>query len=247
VTVFWMLMNTDPAVSEPTSKPEVRQAIRYAINYQDYLALGGLGSAQPPSIIPAGFLGALDKSAAITTDLAKAKDLLAKAGYKDGFKIKMSYPADRTKNGVKFETLAQKMKTDLAQVNIQVELDPKTTSAWLSDYQAGKQPLTLALWSPDYNDPSDYLDFFPGQPVALRAGWKAGADPEEEELARKARIEIDNTTRLGYYQQLQKLLNERGPYAPFLQPSQVLAYRSNLSGVTYNPFWVLTFNDIARK
>jgi peptide/nickel transport system substrate-binding protein len=247
LTIFFLLMNADPAVSEPTSKPEVRQAIRYAINYKDYLELGGGGSVQPPSVIPIGLAGALGKEDITPTDLNKAKDLLAKAGYKDGFKIKMSYPSDLTQNGVKFETMAQKMQADLAQLNITVELDPKTIQVWLDEYRAGKQPMTLSLWSPDYNDPSDYLTFFPGQKLALRAGWKAGSDAEIEDLAKKAAVELDEGKRLGYYQQAQKLLNQRGPFAPYLQPTQVIGYRSNVNGFAYNPTWVVNFNDTSKK
>lgn len=247
LTIFFLLMNTDPAVSAPTSKPEVRQAIRYAINYKDYLDLGGDGSVQPPSVIPIGLAGALTKADDTPTDLAKAKDLMAKAGYANGFTIKMSYPSDLTQNGVKFETMAQKMQADLAQIGITAELDPKTTQVWLDEYRAGKQPMTVSLWSPDYNDPSDYLTFLPGQKLALRAGWKAGADPEIEDIGKKAAVELDEAKRLEYYQQAQKLLNQRGPWAPFLQPTQVVGYRSNVNGFAYNPVWVVTFNDTAKK
>ncbi len=247
LVILWLLMNADPSVSVPTSKNEVRQAIRYAINYKDYVELGGGSSLQPPSMIPVGLAGALDKSTAVPTDLAKAKDLMAKGGYPNGFTIKLSYPSDLTQNGVKFETLAQKMQADLAQINITAELDPKTIQVWLDEYRTGKQPMTLSLWGPDYNDPADYLTFFPGQKVAIRAGWQTGADPEIEALAAKAKVELNESTRLSLYQQAQKLLNERGPYAPFLQPSQVIGFRSNISGVTYNPVWVVTFNETAKK
>lgn len=245
--VFFLLMNADPTVSQPTSKPEVRQAIRYAINYKDYLELGGGASVQPPSVIPIGLAGALTKADQIPTDLAKAKDLMAKAGYANGFSIKMSYPSDLTQNGVKFETMAQKMQADLAQIGITVELDPKTIQVWLDEYRGGKQPMTLSLWGPDYNDPSDYLTFFPGQKLALRAGWQAGADPASEDLAKKAAVELNEAKRLEYYQQAQKLLNQSGPFAPFLQPTQVTGFRSNISGFAFNPVWVVTFNETTKK
>ncbi len=247
LTIFFLLMNADASISAPTAKPEVRQAIRYAINYKDYLDLGGEGSVQPPSVIPIGLAGALGKEDQLPTDLNKAKALMAQAGYKDGFKIKMSYPSDLTQNGVKFETMAQKMQADLALIGITADLDPKTIQVWLDEYRAGKQPMTLSLWSPDYNDPSDYLTFFPGQKLALRAGWKAGADPEMEDLAKKAAVELNEAKRLDYYKQAQKLLNQRGPFQAFLQPSQVIGYRSNISGFTYNPVWVVGFNDTSKK
>ena len=247
LTVFFVLMNVDASISQPTAKPEVRQAIRAAFNYSDYLDLGGAGSVQPPSVIPIGLAGAADKSIAPVYDVNKAKDLLSQAGYKDGFKIKMSYPSDLTQNGVKFETMAQKVQADLAQVGITVELVPMTIQVWLDAYRAGKEPMTLSLWSPDYNDPSDYLTFFPGQKLALRAAWKAGSDAAIEDLAKKAAVEQDQNTRVGYYQQAQKLLNQNGPFAPFLQPSQAIGFRSNISGFTLNPVWVVAFNETSKK
>lgn len=247
LTEFFILMNVDATISQPTSKPQVRQAIRHALNYTDYLDLGGPGSVQPPSIIPIGLAGALDKGDAIPYDLNKAKDLLSQAGLKDGFKIKMSYPSDLTQNGVKFETMAQKVQADLAQIGITIELVPMTIQVWLDAYRAGKEQMTLSLWSPDYNDPSDYQTFFPGQKLALRGGWAAGADTPIEDLAKKAAVEQDQATRVGYYQQAQKLLNQDGPFAPFLQPSQAIGYRSNISGFTLNPVWIVTFNETTKK
>ncbi len=247
LTEFFILMNVDATVSPSTSKPQVRQAIRSALNYSDYLDLGGPGSVQPPSIIPIGLAGALDKGSAVAYDLTKAKDLLSQAGLKDGFKIKMSYPSDLTQNGVKFETMAQKIQADLAQIGITIDLVPMTIQVWLDAYRAGKEQMTLSLWSPDYNDPSDYLTFFPGQKLALRGGWAAGANAPIEDLAKKAAVEQDQATRVGYYQQAQKLLNQDGPFAPFLQPSQAIGYRSNISGFTLNPVWIVTFNETTKK
>lgn len=247
LTVFFILMNADSTISAPTAKPQVRQAIRYALNYSDYLDLGGQGSVQPPSVIPIGLAGALDKSSDTPTDLNKAKALLSQAGYPNGFTIKMSYPSDLTQNGVKFETMAQKIQADLAQVNITVTLVPMTTQVWLDAYRAGKEQLTLSLWEPDYNDPSDYLTFFPGQKLALRGQWKAGADPAIEALAAKAAVELDQNTRVSDYQQAQKLLNQDGPYAPFLQPAQATGYRSNVKGFALNPVWIVTFNDTSKS
>jgi peptide/nickel transport system substrate-binding protein len=247
LTVFFVLMNADAAVSAPTSKPEVRQAIRDTLNYTDYLDLGGTGSVQPPSVIPIGLAGALEKGTGVTTDLAKAKDLLTQAGYKDGFPIKMSYPSDLSQNGVKFETMAQKVQADLAQVGIAVDLVPMTTQVWLDAYRGGKEAMTLSLWAPDYNDPSDYQTFFPGQKIALRGGWKAGSDQALEDLAKKAAVELDQNTRVGYYQQAQKLLNQDGPYAPFLQPSQVVGLRSNITGYVFSPVWVVDFNSTSKQ
>lgn len=245
--IFFLLMNLDASVSEPTSKAQVRQAIRYALNYNDYLDLGGPGSVQPPSMIPIGMAGALEKGSGYATDLAKAQQLMTQAGYKNGFKTQMSYPSDLTQNGVKFETMAQKIQADLAQIGIGVDLIPMSTQVWLNAYRAGKEKMTLSLWGPDYNDPSDYLTFFPGQKIALRAGWQAGANPPLEEIAKKAAVELDNPTRLNYYQQGQKLLNQDGPFAPFLQPAQAVGFRSNINGFTLHPVWYVAFNETSKK
>ena len=135
-------MNRNPDIGGPVSDPLVAQAIRYALDYEGYLALWG--GIQPGSDLAVGLAGALGPDQAIKRDLDKARELLAQAGYPEGFEITLSYP-DFTFQGVNMNTNAQKIQSDLAEVGIQVTLEPAEMQIALEAYRTGAGVLLLVL------------------------------------------------------------------------------------------------------
>ena len=69
--------------------------------------------------------------------------------------------------------------------------------------------------------PADYLVFAPGQLVGRHVGWAAGSDQLIERLAAKARATTKASERRTIYRRFQIALNQRGPYFPLFQPTQV--------------------------
>ena len=130
--------------------------------------------------------------------------------------------------------MAQRVQSNLQAAGFRVELAGATVGTWLDKYRDGKMAFGLSLWGPDYPDPADYLAFTPGNLVGLRAGWPKGSDPAIEKLAAQALVTTDSTKRKTLYQQIQQELNQRGPYFPLIQPTQVFVSTSDLKGATYN-------------
>ena len=184
--IFFLLLNLDPSVGGPMANSNVRQAVRYALDYQGIALLAGQGSIQAAGIVPVQYLGALPASAAPKQDVAKAKSLLKAAGFAGGVSVSMEYPSDITINGEDFSLFAQKVQSDLAAVGINAKLTPKPVAVALPNYRGGKEQVGFWEWGPDYPDPSDYLNFLPGQLVGLRANWKAGADASLGSLMKQA-------------------------------------------------------------
>ena len=74
---------------KPLDDIRVRQAIAYAIDRKAIVAFKGAGSSREAvSVVPSGYLGTDQKAALFPYDLAKAKALLAEAGYPNGVTIK---------------------------------------------------------------------------------------------------------------------------------------------------------------
>lgn len=240
---WFMFANKNPEVSSITSNPDFQDAIRYGLDYDALVDLAGEGSVRAPGIVATMFVGALDPSKALTTDVEKAKASLAASGY-DGEKVEMEYPSDLTKNGVSFGTVAQRVQSQLSEIGINIELVPAPLATSLPNYLEGKEQLGLWLWGADYPDASNYLAFLPGQSVGLRAGWEAGDNPSLDALGEQAATTIDNDARAALYQQIQEQMNVEGPFMPLFQTAQVAVTAESLTGFVYNLIWTVDFASL---
>ena len=73
----------------PFASPEVRNAVRYAIDYDGIIeyVLGG-SALKHQSFIPRGFLGYTPETP-YSLDMDKARQLLAAGGYPEGFAVEL--------------------------------------------------------------------------------------------------------------------------------------------------------------
>ena len=140
------------------------------------------------------FLGSLPAGSGPAYDLAKAKAALAASGVGHPT-VNLAYPSDIQVNGLNFGDLAARIQQNLQQVGITVNLQGQSIQTALDSYRGGKEQIGLWYWGPDFPDPSDYLDFLPGDLVGLRAGWAKGADSALEALGTRPRA--PPTTRPG--------------------------------------------------
>lgn len=245
VIVHFLLMNQDPEIGGPMSNRLVQRAVRYALDYEGYRALWG--GITPGSIMAVGLQTAMGPEMAFERDLDRARELLAEAGYPDGFTVTLDYPIFSFQ-GVNMETNAQKIQADLAEVGINVILNPGELQVSLQQYRAGNQGFGYWFWGPDILDPIDTLSFAPnGKVGGERARWTSeNADPEILEIVARARVESDPEGRVEVFTQLQEYLRENGPWAPFLQPNVQTAYRSDLVGYVWHPQWLIDLSLLSR-
>jgi peptide/nickel transport system substrate-binding protein len=244
--VFWLFTNNDPSISQTTSNKQFQTAVRYALDYKSIVGIAGPGAIQAPGIIPSMFLGALPQSDAIKQNLTKAKAALEASGAGNQ-QVTLEYPSDLTINGVPFTTMAQKVQSNLQAAGFNVGLSGSPTSNWLTKYRDGKMAFGLSLWGPDYPDPADYLAFTPGQLVGIRAGWPKGSDAALEKLAAKALVTTAAKARRSIYQQIQIQLNQRGPFIPLMQPTQVFVATTDLKSAVYNATYSIDVTRVSPK
>jgi peptide/nickel transport system substrate-binding protein len=243
----FLLMNRDPEIGGPVSDPAVDLAIRYALDYDGYTELW-TGSVTPGSNMWVGLAGAFGPDRAMVRDLDRARELLAEAGYPDGFDVTLSYP-DFTFGGINLSTNAQKIQADLAEVGINVELRPGEVQVSLEEYRNGEQGFSYWFWGPDILDPVDFLSFLPGGKVAAeRTNWtEEGVDQEILDLIARAKVESDPAARTDVFEQLQVYAQESGAYAPFSVPAIQIAYGSDIQGYVWHPDWGLDISLLSRS
>ncbi len=118
------LKNDSVEGANPLADVRVRKAMSMAINRDAIQQVVMRGQSAPAGMISPPFVNGWDKTmdASSTTNLDKAKDLMAEAGYGDGFSIQLDCPNDRYIND---EAICQASVGMLSQIGIKVNLDAK--------------------------------------------------------------------------------------------------------------------------
>lgn len=246
-TVGFVMMNMNEEYGGPVSDPNVQKAIRKALDYTGIQTIIGEGTLTPYSIIQSGFMGSKGERDADYTNLEEAKALLAEAGYPDGFDVDLTV-CDLDMEGVALTDLAQKVKDDLSQIGINVNIVSQPWAAgYGDDYRDGKLGFTVMYWGVDYNDPNAQLEFLPGASVGLRAGWTAEMASELADLYQEAMKATDNDARIVVLEQIQDMTYEDGPFIMIAQAPAHIGYNTRLEGVAISDPYALDLTLIHVK
>jgi peptide/nickel transport system substrate-binding protein len=217
----------------------VRQAVAYAIDYDGLInaVLNGFGT-RAPSIIPLGVQG-VDETKVWGRDVEKAKALLADAGHADGITLDYYYASNPTR-----ETVAAKIKSDLAEVGITLNLNPMEQSVYLSEMRAQKLPMAQGGWTPDYLDVTMWTDYYAlgDRSVAFRMQY---ANPAARDLALTIRTTTDPAVRVKAVQDLTDILIADMPYTMLWQSQAIHAHSAKITGYMFHPVWLLDFWELA--
>jgi peptide/nickel transport system substrate-binding protein len=201
---------------EILGKPQVRLAMRYLIDYEGMVNSFLAGEYKVHQAVwPSGLWGSYDETP-FSLDIAKAKALLAEAGYPNGFKIKID-----TLTEAPFSEIAQSIQQSLAKVGIESDITLSEGKTLWPKYRARKHEIIVARWSPDYVDPHSNTDSFAHNPdnrleakltgkLAWRTSW---FDPEINALTEAAAKELDLTKRKQMYAELQQKVQMVSPFS----------------------------------
>lgn len=129
---------------KPTSDVRVRRAIYHAINEQEIIDKVMFGHAAPAAQIPdPPTTGHSDEIERLAYDPDKAEQLLAEAGYADGFEITLDGPNDRY---VQDEQILATVASHLAKVGIDVTVNAKPKSIFFDEVANQKLDFYLIGW-----------------------------------------------------------------------------------------------------
>jgi peptide/nickel transport system substrate-binding protein len=233
-TVYYISLNQK---NEKLAKPEVQQAFKYLVDYDAIGAtlIKGIGEIHQ-SFLPKDVLGALNENP-YTFDVAKAKELLAKAGYPDGFTVTMDVRNTQPVTGV-----AESFQQTLSQAGVKLEIIPGDGKQTLTKYRARNHDMYIGNWGMDYFDPHSNADTFTNNPdnsdegtnktLAWRNAWDV---PELSKKTKEALLERDSAKRAETYKELQKSVLEDSPFIIIFQQIEVAGLRGNLKGFKLGP------------
>jgi peptide/nickel transport system substrate-binding protein len=196
----------------PLGNKLVRQAINYAVD-KDAMVEGilkGQGRRLDSALLETATGYTPDVTPKYHYDPARARELLAQAGFPNGFQTELVHPIGRYLGDV---DMAAVIAAQLGQVGIQVTLKPTETSTYLAQTRSGTFPLFL-YGSGDVDEPNRYLlQFFRSGATRLLGGWQ---NAEVDRLIDTETAEFDPARRAALLGQLQSALNEDAPFVPLL-------------------------------
>ncbi len=221
---------------EPLKKAEVRQAIALAINKQEIVkAFWGESGVYDSHFIPPTLKEfQSEKVSKYEYDPHKAKQILAQAGYPNGFDLQLWYiPVSRPY----FPTpkpIAEAFAADLSAIGIRVSLQTKDWAAYLAERNKppGFQAFMLG-WTSDYGDPDGfyYPHFGPGSTSDI-GNWK---NDQVSKLLDQGRAASDKAERIKIYQQVDEILNQEVVRLPIVHTQPLLAKRKSVNGWIPSP------------
>jgi len=221
----------------PLDNKLVRQAIAYAIPYQDIIDVATFGQAtQARGPVPAGIWPYSENVMQYSQDLEKAKALLAESGVTDGFDLRLTYAAE---NQIE-ERFAPLIKDALAEIGINVTIEPILFNQQWEEAKndpANAQDIFLLLYWPTYSDAgTDNLwSMFHSseKPFFNLSYWKS--DDFDTLIDDAAALTVtDPETSFSKYEEAQNLLVEESPGLFFFDTKATYVIPDHIGGFKYN-------------
>ena len=238
--------------TKPFDNVKLRQAIAYAIPYDAIIKNGYFGQAQAwQGVVPSSYPGFSPAAEPYKTDLAKAKALLAEAGYPDGkgldaFKdaFQLTYVSEKETT---LAPIVNAIQSSLREIGVPVTLNPMPQTQY-GDRQLVKKDLPFAV-----NDQE--------KPIGVDAGYatqlffvsadKGGlnnmvnySNPAVDDAWAKARVEPDVAKRNAELADIQKQLMADVAWLPVVEYKTQFAWSDKLKGIGWHPDNSIRFFDL---
>lgn len=227
--------------AKPFDNQMVRQALCYAIDRQGIMDMvaDGHGTAVGSSIYPAFakyFLPELvDK---YPHDVAKAKELLAQAGYPDGFDMTISVPNNYQPHMDTAEVVAEQLREAGSNVTIQ----PVEWSTWLDTIYNGRQFQATVVGVDAANMTARaMLERFTSDYGKNFINYN---NPAYDALFQQAINAQDEATQTDLYKQMEAMLADTAANVYIQDLCDLVAMRQDLGGLKFYPIYVVDLSTV---
>jgi dipeptide transport system substrate-binding protein len=178
-------------------------------------------------------------------DPAKAKALLAQAGFPNGFEISLwAMPVQRPYNP-NAQLMAQLIQQDWAKIGVRAKI---VSYEW-GEYnrrakQGGEHDAMLYGWSGDNGDPDNWLGTLLGCDAVHGSNVSKWCDPAFNALIDKARAAANVDERTALYQQAQVIFKQQVPYTPIAHSIVSLPVSKRVKGMVFSPLGSHRFEGV---
>ncbi len=221
----------------------MRRAVAHSIPYDEIVRTTYFGEASKwPGHVPSNYPGYIQPKRQYDFNPAKAKALLAEAGFPNGEGLdqfrdafQLSYAANREAT---IGPAATVMRTAMREIGFPVELDPQP-AAQLADRRSVKKDIPFSLY--DLSRPIGVDASYAVVLYFVTAGKGSVinmtnySNPRVDELFFKIKVEGDVATRNSMLAEVQETLMEDLPWIPVVEYKTQWAFSDKMRGITLHP------------
>ena len=233
----------------PLDKPEVRQAINLAFDKDTYLkAVFENGAQAANGIYPATTWSYAKDLPGYAHDPQKARELLARAGLKDGFKTTIWTRPTGSVLNPNPSLGAQLLQADLAKVGIQADIRVIEWGELIRRAKAGEHDLLFMGWAGDNGDPDNFLTpQFSCAAVKSGTNFARYCDKTLDGLISQGKTLTDQDKRSALYQKAQAQIQQQALWLPLAHPTAYALTRKDVQGYQVSPFGRQDFSTVSVK
>ncbi len=219
----------------PFDNVKVRQAINFAIDREAIVKLILNGRARVArGILPPGIAAYNPQVRGYTFDPARARALLAEAGYPEG-KGLPEITLRFNRESIHART-AEFILANLRDVGINCNVREADFKDHLRAIESGEAAFFRLGWTVDYPDPDDFLySQFHSRNIGTAGNFSGYANPRVDDLLERARFEIDPKTRIALYQQVEQMILDDAPWVVVFHYTTHVLVKPNVRGVKLMP------------
>jgi ABC-type dipeptide transport system, periplasmic component len=226
---------------KPFDDVRVRQAISMAINKEEIIdgIYNGVGIPAKGPLAP-GIFGYDGNLEGLEYNPQKAKDLLAEAGYPDGFSTTIWTNDDRQRVDT-----ATNVQSQLAKIGIDAEVKILEWGSMLEQTAKGEHEMMVFGWTTVTGDADNGLfPLFHSDNLGAQGNRTFTVDEELDQYLAGARQTSDPEKRQEYYSKAQKRLVELAPVIYLLHQEHLLGVRDEVKGLKQLPTQLLQLKEV---
>ena len=233
--VSQITMNNRPTLKDGTANPlsdvRVRQALNYAVNRDALIQLVTFGTGKPMKSFMSSSTPLFDKSQpGYSYDPAKAKALLAAAGFKNGIDV----TSMATSGSADDQALLTALQQMWGAVGVRLKIQQLDTATKTARRRANDFQLNTGAWTDDIADPSEITGYYAvyGASQAANTGFKSDTI---EKLFVQSQEETNKAKRAALYRQIQTLYTASSPTVYLYETPYPVALAKNVRGFIQIP------------
>ncbi len=178
-------------------------------------------------------------------DPARARRLLAEAGFPNGFEVELwALPVSRPTNP-NGQLMAQMIQADWAKIGVKTRIVTYEWGEYLKRANNGEHDIYMSGWSSDIAAADDFLA--PNLTCAASRGGIKFCNAEFDALVAGARAEVDETRRLALIGKAQEIFKRERPWITMAHSSVYIPIRKDVQGFVMSPNGSVNFEGVSRK